>query len=213
MRILKTALAAYLVLGLAAVILVISGVYNVAATSPHWPLTMWVMENARIQSIKEHAAGIQEPIGLYDPAKVAMGTSHFAAHCAVCHGAPGVPRNDIAEGMYPQPPDLALSAKLYNSAQLFWILKHGIKMTGMPNWSDHGDDELWATVAFVKQLPGMTAQQNGQLVMESMKMGGRHNHGGMEEMNMDMHGVEPAQDAKPVSAGTTPQSEADPHAH
>ena len=210
MRILKTVLASYLVLAIAAAIFVVSGVYNVAATSPHWPLTTWAMGKARMRSIKEHAAGIQAPVWLYDPAKIAMGTSHFAAHCAVCHGAPGVPRNDIAEGLYPQPADLAQSAKIYSSAELFWILKHGIKMTGMPNWSDHSDDELWATVAFVKELPGMTAKQYGQFVTDSMKTGGRHNHGDTEEM--DMRGAEPAQDAKPDSA-VSPSTKADPHGH
>ena len=210
MRILKTVLASYLVLAIAAAIFVVSGVYNVAATSPHWPLTTWAMGKARMRSIKEHAAGIQAPVGLYDPAKIAMGTSHFAAHCAVCHGAPGVPRNDIAQGLYPQPADLAQSAKIYSSAELFWILKHGIKMTGMPNWSDHSDDELWATVAFVKELPGMTAKYYDQLVTDSMKMGGRHNHGDTEEM--DMHRAEPAQDAKPASA-VPPSTKADPHGH
>ena len=60
-----------------------------------------------------------------------MGTEHFAEHCAVCHGAPGVPKGDNANGLYPQPPDLAITAKRYTGGELFWIIKHGIKMTGM----------------------------------------------------------------------------------
>jgi hypothetical protein len=53
-------------------------------------------------------------------------------------------------------------------------------MTGMPAWSDHSDAELWATVALVKELPGMSEQDYARLVMASMAHGGHH-HGGSEE--------------------------------
>jgi hypothetical protein len=49
------------------------------------------------------------------------------------------------EVLYPPSPDLAKAAALYSPAELFWIIKHGIKMTGMPAWNDHSDDELWTT--------------------------------------------------------------------
>jgi hypothetical protein len=52
-------------------------------------------------------------------------------------------------------------------------------MTGMPAWSDHSDEELWATVAFIEKLPSMTEADYGKLVMQSMQMGGRHQHDGM----------------------------------
>ena len=112
------------------------------------------------------------PAKLDDPAKVLMGIEHYAAHCAVCHGAPGVPKGEIAQGLYPQPPDLAKIAPLYTPAELFWIVKHGIKMTGMPAWSDHSEEELWATVAFVEKLPGMSEQEYGELVKASMAPSG-----------------------------------------
>jgi mono/diheme cytochrome c family protein len=156
-----------------------SGIYNVGATDLHWPLTYWAMETVRLHSVKVHAAGITPPSWINDETKVVEGTAHFAAHCASCHGAPGVPRGDIAEGLYPRPADLTDVAQRYTSSDLFWILKNGIKMSGMPSWSDHSDDELWVTVAFLDKLPGMTEQDYGKLVMESMKMGGRHQHSGM----------------------------------
>jgi len=151
-----------------------SGLFDVAASDPHWPVTGWVLETARTRSIKLHAVGIQVPPGLADPAKLLIGTEHFAAHCAVCHGAPGVPKGDIAHGLNPQPPDLAHASGLYSPSELFWILKHGIKMTGMPSWGDHSDDELWATVALVEALPNMTEQDYAKLLMESMAQGAHH---------------------------------------
>jgi mono/diheme cytochrome c family protein len=168
--------AALILLGGA--IFVYSGFYNVAATNPHWSLTHWVMETGRTRSIKVHAVGIAAPPGLADPRRVLLGTEHFAAHCALCHGAPGVPRGDIGQGLYPKPPDLAKTAPIYTPGELFWIVKHGIKSTGMPAWSDHSDDEIWATVAFLEKLPGLGEQDYARLVMQNVMQGGRHNHGG-----------------------------------
>ena len=175
------AAAAVLVMALAMVLFISSGVYDIAAATPHWSITRWVMQQARNRSIAMHAAGIKVPPGLGDPQEIVIGTEHFAAHCASCHGGPGVPRGEAAEGLYPPPPDLAHAAAHYTPAELFWIVRNGIKMTGMPNWSDHSDAELWATVAFIEKLPGMTQQQYGELVMQGMKVGGRHQH---DEMAM-----------------------------
>ena len=75
------------------------------------------------------------------------------------------------------------AASLYSPAELFSILKHGIKMTGMPAWSDHSDDELWATVAFLEKLPGMSEQDYAKLVMASIAHGGHH-HSGTGDHNL-----------------------------
>jgi mono/diheme cytochrome c family protein len=170
-----TTLVAVIVLAVvvgAAVIM--TGVYDVAATTPHWSVTEQLIGAARVRSIKARAKGIQVPTTLGNEQNVIIGTEHFAAHCAVCHGAPGVPAGDIAHGLYPKPPNLAESARLYSEGELFWIIKHGIKMTGMPAWPDHSDEEIWATVAFLKKLPGMTEQEYARLVMAAMSHGGHH---------------------------------------
>jgi mono/diheme cytochrome c family protein len=174
----RTVIASLLIAALLAVLgagaVIYAGVYDIGATAPHWRVTTWLLETVRTRSIKAQASGIPLPPGLDDPAKVLIGVEHYAAHCAVCHGAPGVPKGDIGRGLSPPPPDLAKTAPLYNPAELFWIVKHGIKMTGMPAWSDHSDEELWATVAFVKKLPGMSEQDYASLVMASMAHGGGH---------------------------------------
>ena len=63
-------------------------------------------------------------------------------------------------------------------AELFWIVKHGIKMSGMPAWSDHSDEELWATVAFLKKLPRMSEQDYGALVTARMAQPAHHHPDG-----------------------------------
>lgn len=161
---------------MAAAVFLWSGIYNVGATEPHWPVTHWVLETGRMRSIQTHAAGIVVPAGLDDQARIVLGTKHFGAHCAICHGAPGVPRGDIAHGLYPTPPDLANAARRYTQAEQFWILKNGIKSTGMPAWNAHGDDNLWAVVAFLEKLPSLSEPDYGKLVMQGIMMGGQHRH-------------------------------------
>lgn len=174
-----------------------SGIYNVAATDHHWGLTHQILEIARTRSVRAHAAGIKAPTGFDNPDKLAMGVEHFAAHCAVCHGGPGVPKGDIGKGLYPPAPDLAHAGTRLSDAEMFWVIKNGIKMTGMPAWADHSDAEIWATVAFLKKLPGMTPEEYGKLIMSAMGHGGHQPPASAEQS-----GVPPAgQDAPAAKDG------------
>jgi mono/diheme cytochrome c family protein len=218
MRTIIATLAAVLVIAVLGYLgFIYSGVYDIAATDPHWGITRWAMETVRTRSIKAHAAGVRVPPGLDNPAKLAMGVEHFAMHCAVCHGAPGVPKGDIAAGLYPQPADLAVAATLYSDGELFWILKHGIKMTGMPAWSDHSDDELWATVAFLKKLKsGLSEREYGELVKANMMRGMKHQPGGgaAPPPSAPDHGNMPGMipPTPPANQGGAP-APAPPHGH
>jgi hypothetical protein len=163
------------------------GAYNVAATEQHAAATTWLLETARVRSIQAHAAGITVPAGIDDQAKILTTVGHFSEHCATCHGAPGVDRSGFAGTMYPQPPDLTKVSQRYTPAELFWILKNGIKMTGMPSMADDGDDMLWATVGLLEKLPGLTPEAFGNLVVASRALGSGHHH--HHAVGMDMHGI------------------------
>jgi mono/diheme cytochrome c family protein len=173
--VLSTVAACVVIAVIAAVAFVYSGVYDVGATAPHWSLTSRLVAAVRDRSIDVRAASISVPANLDDPDKILMGVDHFAAHCAECHGAPGVPKGDIARGLYPAAPNLADPGIDHRPARLFWILKNGLKMTGMPAWPDHSDEELWATVAFLQKLPGMSDADYAKLIMANMTRGG-HRH-------------------------------------
>lgn len=176
-----TLISATMLAVVAGAVFIYSGVFNVAATEPHWAVTYWLMEKARIRSIETHAAGIVPPRGYDEQAKIVGAVSHFSEHCATCHGGPGVRRGDLAEGMYPEPPELTNVSSRYTPGELFWILKNGIKMSAMPSMASDGDDMLWATVAFLEKLPNMSDDDYNDLWMASQAQGG---HAGM---NMD-HG-------------------------
>jgi mono/diheme cytochrome c family protein len=178
--ILATILVVVLVQVLGAAAAIYSGVFNVAATDPHLSLTQAVIDVARVRSIKvqARAAGTAAPVNLADHKRVVAGTSHFAEHCATCHSAPGVYSGELAKGMYPQPPVLTDSAKEWSPAELFWIIKNGIKMSGMPSWPGLSDDDLWNIVAFLQKLPGMSEQDYGNLAKEAIAARGHATRGG-----------------------------------
>ena len=133
-----------------------SGFYNVAASAGHWGVTRWLLEFTMANSVERHARGIDAP-SLDDPVLILRGAGHYQGGCAPCHGAPGEARNPIVQQMLPPPPYLVEKVSAWNSDELFWIVKHGLKYTGMPAWvAPQRDDEVWAVVAFLRRLPLMT---------------------------------------------------------
>ena len=130
-----------------------SGEYNVAATQPHYAPVRWALNTTMVNSVRDHAEHVEVP-SLEDSALIRRGFSHFEQMCVMCHGAPGVPRGAVGKGLRPVPPELADVVPRWSSAELFWIVKHGIKMSGMPAWGiTHEDERLWAIVAFLRVLP------------------------------------------------------------
>jgi mono/diheme cytochrome c family protein len=161
--IIATAVAVVILIGGAVAALIYSGTYDFAADRAH-SVTTSLFNQVRTRSIRAQAADIAVPEGLDSEAKIAEGAGLFAQNCVGCHGAPGVKRAAIANGLYPRPSTPGAMARAYSPAELFWILKHGISFTGMPAFVDHSDDEIWATVAFLEKLPGMKPQDYAGLV-------------------------------------------------
>lgn len=136
-----------------------SGLYSVAASRGHWAVLDAILEFGMRSSVRTHALGIDVP-DLDDPALVERGAGHFQGGCAPCHGAPGRVSSPIVHAMLPEPPDLSASVPSWQPDELFWIVKHGLKYTGMPAWAAQGrGDEVWAIVAFLRRLPQMDAAQ------------------------------------------------------
>lgn len=182
-RILTIALA-LLVLGLAAAGFVIyRGLIDVAADSPHWPPVYRLIALARERAIERSSRDIALPADLGDGERVRRGAGNYDAMCAGCHLAPGAEDSEIRKGLYPQPanlvrPDPAARRDERAVARQFWIVKHGIKGSGMPAWSQGGmeDGDIWNLVAFLQQLPTFTPQQYRQWVERSEG----HSHGGAD---------------------------------
>jgi len=134
------------------------GFYNVAATEADPAVVDWALVKVRMASVARHA-GVTGSVTLDDPAVVQAGARAFSERgCVNCHGAPGVKWQKFSEAQRPDPPDLVEVIKEREPAQLFWVIKNGIKMTGMPGFSLIGadDKEIWSIVAFVKKLPNVS---------------------------------------------------------
>ncbi|MCM2310190.1 MAG: cytochrome c [Steroidobacteraceae bacterium] len=150
------AYSAAAVLGAAVVAAVYLGAFDVAADSPHWRITSNALTLIRDRSVAVRAAGTKVP-DLADADLIALGAEHYDAMCTGCHLAPGVTNSELRQGLYPEPPNLVEPTQR-TPAEQFWIIKHGIKMSGMPAWgASHDDDSIWGLVAFVRQLPNLGA--------------------------------------------------------
>jgi len=153
-RIVGAMLALLVALG---AIFVWSGIYNVAASSDHLRITTWLLAQVRERSIDTRTIATDVP-PLDDEGMVRLGASHFETACVSCHGRPGQKTNPVMQGMLPPPPDLAEVGKRRPPEEIFWIVKHGLKYTGMPAWPDlRREDEVWGVTAFLVDLPTRTA--------------------------------------------------------
>jgi mono/diheme cytochrome c family protein len=155
-----TAVVIAVLLGLA---ITYSGAYNVSADVPDPGIMQWLLSTNMQRSVVRHAQSVSAPAQLGE-AQVQKGIAIYKETCIYCHGAPGQDPGDIGKGLNPEPPYLPDTVARWSSTQLFWIIKNGIKMTGMASYGAvHKDDEIWSLVAFVQRLPNMTPEQYKQL--------------------------------------------------
>jgi len=173
---LRTWILIAVAVGALAALYVYSGIFDVAADVPHSTFVYAVMEVVRDRSIAVRIKNIQVP-PLDDPQLIAEGAEHYDAMCADCHLAPGAEHSDLRDGLYPQPPNLAEHIDA-GPAEMFWVVKHGIKMSGMPAWGKtHDDQNIWAIVALLQKLPELTPDRYDALVAAGGDHHGhRHDH-------------------------------------
>ena len=174
-------LALAIAAGAAGLAFMYSGLADVAATSPDWALTRWVLSTTMEKSVARHAWGITPPDFLDGADHVREGARDYDAMCADCHGAPGVEPGVVGRGLNPEPPRLAEEPDGWRPEEIFWIVAHGVRMTGMPAFGPtHSDEELWDLVALLKHLPRMPRDEYRALVAPRGPddRGHRHSHEG-----------------------------------
>jgi len=139
------------------------GFYNVAASEEDPGIVTWALPKVRNASIDRYSAGLQPPQGmsLDDPAVIQAGAKAFAQRgCIQCHGGPGVEWAKFSEGIHPDPPDLKEVAE-DEPRMIFWVIKNGINMTGMPSFAKIGadDKEIWSITAFVRKFGSVKPEE------------------------------------------------------
>ena len=166
-KVILTIIVVLLLEALGGMLLMKSGIYSVSMLNHDTPFINRLLVEGRDRSIKRNAAGITVP-SLDDPARVKAGSAHYKEMCAQCHGAPGAHPGEIAKGLWPEAPDLEMSASDWTPAELFWVTKNGIKFSAMPAWGPtHSDEKIWDIVAFVQKLPTLSEKDYQQMTSGS----------------------------------------------
>ncbi len=159
-----------------------SGAANVAASQDYLPGAKWFFDTVSSNSIRAHAEGAVERGEIAEPAEVTdgmlrKGASEYQTMCVPCHGAPGGSRGEFGRGMKPEPPDLAHTAREMELREVYWVLHHGIRHTGMPAFGgSHSKEDLWAIATFVERFDDMTPAQYEQWIKESAAESRPHSH-------------------------------------
>ena len=136
-----------------------SGAFDVAASTLDNAFEQSLFRTAMRRSVLAMSRSIGQPPRFTDH-MVKDGFDHYEDMCGGCHGGPGIERGEIGKGLNPPAPDLADAVPAWSPGQLFWIVKNGLKMTGMPSFGKtHDDNQIWSIVAFIEQLPGMSDEQ------------------------------------------------------
>jgi mono/diheme cytochrome c family protein len=129
----------------------------------------------RDRSVAKRALDEKNPFAANSEA-IDMGLDHYRENCVMCHGAPGVAGADLSKGINPPAPSLGKEVGDTSDGELFWVIKHGVRMTAMPAFGPtHTDEEIWKIVAFIRHLPELTAQEQDSL--RSAPSDEAHHHG------------------------------------
>jgi mono/diheme cytochrome c family protein len=149
--------------GAIGLVVVYTGAYNVAATEEHASFTRWAFDTTFQNSVERRAADVTLPQAVTSE-MIATGAASYRSSCQHCHAGPGVGRAEWASGMRPRPPYLTEAAAEWDLREVFWLVRHGVKMSGMPAFGPtHDEQAIWSIAAFVKELPAMTPERYAQL--------------------------------------------------
>ncbi|EIK52651.1 cytochrome c family protein [Stutzerimonas stutzeri TS44] len=208
-RTIKTLALAGVVLAAAGAGVMYSGIINVAADDPHFSAVEQLLQITRERSIAARTADIAIP-ALDDQALIRIGAGNYHAMCIGCHLAPGMSDTELSASLYPAPRRLHRFGTGGDPARAFWIIKHGIKASGMPAWGKSmGDPYIWGMVAFLQRLPQLDATQYRELVAQSEG----HQHGGGESDMHDHSSQHSSHDAPAESAHDEPATTVQRNVH
>ncbi|MFP5384847.1 MAG: c-type cytochrome [Bacteriovoracia bacterium] len=152
-----------LCVSLAGLVMMVSGLINISASSGHFKVTALILEFAKRRYASTYSLTVKRP-KLTDEDMILRGAGHYEIGCRQCHGIPGEV-NLLGLKTTPESPYLPPTIKKYEPEELFRIVKYGLKFTGMPSWpSLKRDDEVWSMVSFLLKLPEMSESEYKKLV-------------------------------------------------
>ena len=159
-----------------------------------------VARRLRSWSVPKAAASAPNPIA-NSPEVLRDASYHFADHCASCHGNDGSGYTEMGQHLYPRAPDMQLAdTQQLSDGELYYIIKNGVRWTGMPAWGEPSDDQdSWKLVWFIRHLPNLTA--------EELRDMGRYNPKSAAEQQEEKEEQEFLQGLPAAPAQNTPHQE------
>ncbi len=126
------------------------GLYPIGADNPPSGLERALASRAMDVYADRHKPAGDNPTEL-TAANLTMGAQSYERHCAFCHGGAKAKISPMQNRFNPPAPQLVNRIPHDEDAWLFWVTKHGVRMTGMPAWDGvRSDEEIWKIVAFIK---------------------------------------------------------------
>jgi mono/diheme cytochrome c family protein len=134
------------------------GLYPIGADNPPSGLERAIASRAMDVYADKHKPEGNNPTAL-TAANLTVGAREYEEHCAFCHGGAKAKISPMRDQFNPPAPQLVNKIPHDDDAWLFWVTKHGVRMTGMPAWSGvMSDEEIWKVVAFIKQSDKLPAE-------------------------------------------------------
>jgi mono/diheme cytochrome c family protein len=163
---------------------------GVSATATPGPIETAVARTARHWMVPGAArARVNPDAGTAETLRDGM--AHWADHCASCHGNDGSGDTAMGRGLYPKAPDMRLPAtQALSDGELFALIEHGVKLTGMPAWTTgtpEGERSTWHLVQFIRHLPALSDDEI--LEMEDLNPRGRAEWRALEEERRFLSGT------------------------
>ena len=189
-------------LAITGVVYFFGGFYDVSAARGGNAPVAWAVRNVREASVNSHYHAPKPPAWFNTPKAVQEGAHEVTEEgCVRCHGAPGRKPDRFARGMDPNPPDLGKAVSHDPPEKVFWVIKNGIRMTGMPAFGNHmKDDEIWRAVAFAQNEGSVTPMQYEKW----SKAGEEGEKGDHEGTKGEAGGHEGAKSAPAPTSGAAP---------
>jgi len=126
------------------------GLFPIGADNPPGSLETTLAGTAMARYVERHKPAVTNPVEP-TPANLITGAREYEEHCAFCHGGAKAKISPMRDRFSPPVPQLVNRIPHDDDAWLFWVTKHGVRMTGMPAWDTvMSDEEIWAVVAFIK---------------------------------------------------------------
>jgi thiosulfate dehydrogenase len=137
------------------------GFAEVRADLPPSPWEKSLMFSAVHASVRRHAPEIPNPVAPTDENLIAGGKIYLN-ECAGCHGTPG--KRDFGDVLYPPIPQLPVTGTEYTESQIFWVAKHGVRLSGMfANGKWESDQKLWTAAAYIKRIKSLPPRVEQEL--------------------------------------------------